>query len=262
MSDSKCLQGGRENQIIRIGDTVHRPTGRWTKQVHELLYHLREKGFYSVPEVLGFDDQEREIISFIPGEVSNYPLSTAASSIKALVSAADLLRGFHDASQSFLTNAISKQQYWQLPPREPQEVICHGDYAPYNVVLNEGVAIGIIDFDTCHPGPRLWDIAYALYRWSPFTNPKNKDGFGSLEEQIKRARLFCRTYGLSNEERPALANQMIERLQALVNFMISQAQAGNKNVEICMKNEHHLLYLADIEYIKEHLITIEAGLID
>jgi aminoglycoside phosphotransferase (APT) family kinase protein len=64
---------------------------------------------------------------------------------------------------------------------DPIEVMCHGDFAPYNVTIVDGEAFGIIDFDTLHPGPKMWDIAYAVYRWVPFTNPANPDGCFSLE---------------------------------------------------------------------------------
>ena len=258
MNTPKYLEGGRTNKIIRTEDCVHRPTGPWTNQVHKFLNHLRKNGFYSAPEPVGFDDKGLEIVSFIKGEVSNYPLSPNASSSKALLSAARLLRKFHDASQSFLADNTSEQ--WQLPARDPQEVICHGDFAPYNVVLEGEQAIGIIDFDTCHPGPRTWDIAYALYRWSPFTNPDNRDGFGTIEDQISRARLFCQAYGLSNEQRIGLASLIIERLGVLINFLLAQAEKGNKDFELHRQDGHHLLYLADVEYIKDHLIKIEDGL--
>ena len=260
MNTPKYLEGGRQNQIRRIGDYVHRPTGRWTNQVHKLLNHLRKNEFYSAPEPLGFDDQGQEIVSFIKGNVSNYPLSPNASSLQALISAAHLLRNFHDASQSFLDDVSSEEKCWQLPVRYPMEVMCHGDFAPYNVVLDGKQAVGLIDFDTCHPGPRSWDIAYALYRWSPFTNPDNKDGFGSIEEQILRARLFCQAYGLANIQRVGLAHLIIERLHVLVDFLITQAQKGDNVCESNMQDGHHLLYLADMEYIKHHLIKIEAGL--
>lgn len=257
----KFLEGGRQNQIIRIGDCVHRPIGQWTHQVHRLLNHLRKKAFYFAPEPLGFDVEGREVVSFIKGEVSNYPLSVNASSTEALISAAHMLRNFHDASQSFLAGLTCCQSTcWQLPPRYPQEVICHGDFAPYNVVLDGKEAIGIIDFDTCHPGPRSWDIAYALYRWCPFTNPNNKDGFGSIEDQIVRARLFCKAYGMLNEQRGGLASLIIERLQVLIDFLLVQAQKGNETFELNKRDGHHLLYIADVEYIKRHLITIEEGL--
>ncbi len=164
-----------------------------------------------MPEPLGTDSQGREIISYIKGDVCNYPLSGAAVSETALVSAAKLLRDYHDASQSFLTSSC-KTASWQLPKQEPMEVLCHGDVAPYNVVLKGSQAVGIIDFDTVHPGPRVWDLAYALYHWCPFTNPKNQDGFGTIDEQITRALLFCNEYGLPEQGRKKLALAMIKRL--------------------------------------------------
>lgn len=122
-------------------------------------------------------------------------------------------------------------------------------------------AIGIIDFDTCHPGPRSWDVAYALYRWSPFTNPNNQDGFGSIEEQIARARLFCQAYDFPKEDRIGMVDLIVERIQVLVNFMLTQAEKGHKTFELNVQNKHHLLYLADIEYIKSHQFHIENGLV-
>lgn len=254
------LQGGRKDQILRVGHCVHRPVGAWTPSVHKFLHHLRKNGFFRVPEPLGFDGAGREIVSFLEGDVSNYPLSANASSTQALLSAASLLRQYHDASQSFLANGLSDHAHWQLSCRNPREVMCHGDFAPYNVVLNGEQAVGIIDFDTCHPGPRVWDIAYALYRWSPITNPNNRDGFGSIEDQIIRAASFCRAYGLSNGDRQGLVGSIIERLQSLVDFMLSQARYGNKTFELYVKDRHHLLYLADIEYITIYKPCIEEGL--
>jgi len=247
------LQGGRENQIIRIGHKVHRPSGLWTTLIHAFLRDLRASGFNSAPRPFGLDEQGREILSFIEGEVSNYPLSSNAASVQTLISAAKLLRSYHDASQNFLAGLNPEKNTWQFPARHPQEVICHGDFAPYNVVLDGENVIGMIDFDTCHPGPRTWDIAYALYRWAPFTNPSNTDGFGSIEEQIKRARLFCDAYGLSGPERMGLPNLIIERLKVLINFMLESG--------LNIKEGHHLIYLADIEYLTKHLGLIERGLL-
>jgi len=83
-------------------------------------------------------------------------------------------------------------------------------------------AIGIIDFDVSHPGPRSWDIAYALYRWAPFTNPNNKDGFGSIYDQIKRARLFCEAYGLAKKHRRGMARLMIESSVVFFNCKMAE----------------------------------------
>ena len=253
------LEGGRENQIARAGNTVIRPSGLWTPTVHSLLNHLRENNFLAAPEALGFDKAGNEIVSFIEGEVNNYPLSEAAKSLEALQTAASLLRAYHDATISFLNRGMT-QQKWMLPAQEPAEVICHGDYAPYNVVLNGRIAIAIIDFDTTHPGPRVWDIAYALYRWAPLTNPQNLDGWGDLNQQITRAQQFCDSYGLAISERENLVAITVARLHALVNFMHTEAKKGNEAFQQNITDGHHLSYLADIEYLQKYHEQIRQGL--
>lgn len=253
------LQGGRDHKIVRLDGFVQRPSGFWSQSVHALLHHVRRQGFLSAPLPLGFDEDGHEILTFLPGHVSNYPLSAAAASLPALTSAAKLLRAYHDATVSFLDNDMASFS-WLLPPRSPVEVICHGDFAPYNVVLNGNEAAAIIDFDTAHPAPRVWDIAYALYRWAPFTNPTNSDGFGTIEQQTHRARLFCGAYGLSTAQRRQLPGLAIERLEALINFMQSEAGSGNEAFQANIKDGHHLTYLADIAYLKQHQKYIEDGL--
>jgi Ser/Thr protein kinase RdoA (MazF antagonist) len=220
------------------------------------LRHLRTVGFYAAPEVLKNDnDHENEKLSFIKGDVYNYPLPAVATSLETLLSAAKLLRAYHDATTSFLSQDI-KGLIWLFPAREPQEVICHGDYAPYNVVLNGKSAIGIIDFDTAHPGPRIWDIAYALYRWAPLKNPQNRDGFGTIRQQARRAKRFCDAYGISRDERITIVDLLLVRLQALLDFMLSEAASGNKTFQTNIADGHHLLYQQDMEYINSYNATI------
>jgi hypothetical protein len=251
------LHGGRPNQILRDGNAVRRPAGFWSPTIHALLTHVHQTGFHRAPQPLGYDDDGNELLTFIPGEVSNYPLSANAASKQALTSAAVLLRGWHDATVSFLAGE-SADYKWYLPPREPFEVICHGDFAPYNVVLQGNTASAIIDFDTAHPAPRVWDIAYALYRWAPLMRPDNLDGFGTLSEQGARARRFCDSYGLSKVQRTHLIDVVIERLQTLVDFMQTEADAGNVAFQANLADGHHLGYLADIAYLRNNQAQIEA----
>ncbi len=253
------LDGGRSNKIARIDGAVHRPAGAWTPHIHTFLKHIRSVGFTGAPEPIGFDATGNEIVSYISGEVSNYPLSAAATSIHTLISAAELLRAYHDATVSFIPE-LQGNESWLLPVREPVEVICHGDYAPYNVVLDGDRAIAIIDFDTAHPGPRAWDIAYALYRWSPLTSPNNADGFGDETEKTERCRLFCDIYGLSKEGRVGLISLVVERLRYLVAYMQSEAKAGNEAFQANIADGHHLMYLADIDYLKTNCKSIQAAL--
>ena len=66
----QVLAGGCTTQgVVRIGNTVRRPTGAHTPFVHSLLHHLQESGFDGAPRVLGIDGQGREILTFIEGYV-------------------------------------------------------------------------------------------------------------------------------------------------------------------------------------------------
>jgi Ser/Thr protein kinase RdoA (MazF antagonist) len=131
------------------------------------------------------------------------------------------------------------------------EVICHGDYAPYNVSLIGSETVGIIDFDTAHPAPRVWDIAYAVYCWTPFKTHEY-DAMGDLESQSIRAEQFCDAYGLLEAERLVLVKAMTERVQSLVDHMHNEAGNGNQAFIENIKDGHHLAYLADIQYLNDN----------
>ncbi|MCG3863686.1 MULTISPECIES: phosphotransferase [unclassified Photobacterium] len=243
------LQGGREGLIFLSDEKVYRPTSFWSESVHNLLLHLESKGFYNAPKFLGFADDGNEVLSFVLGDVYNYPLKGNIATDDALISASKLLRQYHDSTVSFITSPLFEDSQWMLPSRAPYEVICHGDFAPYNVALDGVKTIGLFDFDTAHPAPRLWDIAYAIYCWAPFKT-NQYDALGDLRAQSIRARLFCDGYGLPNKDRGKLVETMINRIQTLVDFMQSEASKGNVAFIENIDNGHHLAYLTDIEYLK------------
>jgi hypothetical protein len=94
------LTTNEKHPITRIGNTVHRPTNWWTLAVHELLKYLEKVGFKYSPRVLGFDDQNREILSFIDGE-SGKDGWTKIITDNGLRKYAKLLREYHDAVADF-----------------------------------------------------------------------------------------------------------------------------------------------------------------
>ena len=245
------LQGGREGQVFRSENKIYRPRGKWSETIHSLLSHIAENGFNAAPKPYGFDGDDNEILSYVEGEVFNYPLKGNIATTEALTSAAKLLRLYHDASSSFLSHHSTESLEWMLPSREPMEVICHGDYAPYNVALIGSETVGIIDFDTAHPAPRVWDIAYAVYCWAPFKT-NEYDAMGDLRSQSIRAKQFCDAYGLLEVDRLVLVKAMTERVQALVDHMHNEASNGNQAFIENIKDGHHLAYLADIQYLNDN----------
>jgi hypothetical protein len=249
------LSGGNMSRVTRLAETVRRGTGPWTKQVHWLLEHLKSRGIPEVPALLGYDEQGREVLRYIPGFVGHYPLPEALRSDEILISAAQLLRRMHDATEDVAQIELTG---WQAPTREPIEVICHGDFAPYNCVFDEGKLVGVIDFDHAHPGPRLWDIAYAIYRFAPTTAPSNPDGFGASADQARRMRLFCEAYGV--QVRSSVVTAIIQRVKFMADMLLAGAAQGDARMQANIDAGHLAIYQTDAAYLEENQVQLELAL--
>ncbi len=241
------LTGGNLSQVRRVGNTVRRDTGPWTNNVHRLLAHLRSKGIQEVPAPLGYDQQGREILSFIPGIVGHQPTPQFRSD-RILISAAKLLRKIHDASEDFARQITAAG--WQSPAREPVEVICHGDFAPYNCVFENGELIGVIDFDNAHPGERNWDVSYAAYRFVPLTDPSNPENYGDIFEQCRRLQVFCEAYGVQDASK--LVELIIQRVAFMADYLIRGAEKGDIRLQTNIAVGHLAVYQTDLIYIQTH----------
>ncbi|CAL9562986.1 hypothetical protein SUDANB95_04635 [Actinosynnema sp. ALI-1.44] len=242
--DGEILSGGTTT-VVRIGRTVRRPVRAWSEAVQWLLTGLARAQVRGVPRWRGVDEEGREVLDFLPGEAG-----TSADRVpdRALVGAAKLLRRVHDATAP-LPDKTSWR--WQLPVVEPVEVVCHGDFAPYNCVFRDGGTTGVFDFDAAHPGPRSWDLAHAVYRFAPLSTSDAADA----GEQARRARLFLDSYGRTRGERLDVVDALVPRLLALVHFMRTAAANGDPNFARHIEEGHADLYLRDADHINEHRAT-------
>lgn len=241
------------NTVVRAGDTVRRRAGPQTPTIHRLLSHVRSRGVLWVPEPLGFDEQGREVLSFISGDVP-HDMPAWVWSEAVLTGVARALREWHDASASFdLAGAV-----WELPPRAPHEVVCHTDFAPYNCVFREARFAGAIDFDLCAPGPRLWDIAYTAYRFVPLMPPRDAadfDGAGerspfSLPEARERLEQLLDAYSAAGAplryERATVLATTVERLHAIADWTREFVRStGSKELA-----GHAEMYTAHAEWLR------------
>ncbi len=141
----------------------------------------------------------------------------------------------------------------------PVETIVHGDFAPYNCVYDGIAAVGIIDFDTAHPGPRVWDVASAVYRFAPFTTGVVEGGTASLDLRLGRAAEFCRAYELDARSRSVLVDTMVSSLVALVTTIETEAAAGDPKFVSDLAHGHVELYRADVAFIEQHADAIAAA---
>ncbi|MFI8526448.1 phosphotransferase enzyme family protein [Promicromonospora sukumoe] len=236
------LTGGNMSEVVRVGDTVRRSAGPWTPTVHAYLRHVRARGVTEVPEPIGLDERGREIVSFLPGDVPGWPAPEWLWSEENLRDAGRLLRRLHDASLGLAPPGA----VWQLPAREPAEVICHNDAAPYNMVFRSGRLVGLIDVDTASPGPRLWDLAYTAYRMAPFAS----DAFAGVSYDVGHldppARLdaLVAAYGAVHGaawSRADVLGTMVRRLTELAAFSEARADDGGP-AEL---REHAAMYRSD-----------------
>lgn len=253
------LQGGNENVVVQVGDTVRRPVHPWTPAVHALLRQLEAAGFDGSPRVLGFDAQGREILTMIEGEVGIYPTTPEMQTEATLIAAAQMLRRYHEAA--------TIQPGWEDLPwryRDPDparwEVICHSDVAPYNIVYRAGLPVGLIDFDVAGPGPKLWDVAYAAFRLAPLSSDDNCRGFGFAEppDRVARLGVFLDAYGL--DDRSGLLEMAITRIEGLRDDILERAAAGDSSVETHLRENHVGSYNADIAWIRANEPALRAVL--
>jgi hypothetical protein len=99
------LAGGNMNAVERVGDTVRRNAGPWTPTVHRYLDYLARAGVDWAPKPLGIDG-DREVLSFVDGEVPLYPLPDWVWADSVLVDGARRLRQLHDGSDATWSDVI------------------------------------------------------------------------------------------------------------------------------------------------------------
>lgn len=117
--------------------------------------------------MLGLDEQGREVLTYLEGEVPVYPTAPELWSEEVLGEVAGLLRRLHDAT----VGLDLPDSGWREGAAAPGggEVVCHNDVAHYNTVFRDGRPVAFIDWDFAAPGPRAWDVAFAAYRFVPLS---------------------------------------------------------------------------------------------
>lgn len=208
----ETLAGGVGNGglVVRVGDTVRRPVGPQTRAVEALLRHLEGVGFDGAPRHRGYDEQGREVLSWVHGEVAAYDDVPAwVTTDDALVSVTRLMRRLHDATLGFVPPPDAGWA-WPPPPRHRGDVIGHNDACRENIVFRGTAAVAFIDFDFAGPATRAWDVAGIVRH---FVLP-----FGDLQ---RRYDLVLATYPVDG-----LKAAVLDRLAWGLAMVTARAEAG------------------------------------
>jgi hypothetical protein len=174
------LIGGRvSGRVVRIGDIVYRPVGPWTPTVHAYLEHLERRGFGGAPRALGFDDQGRQMLSFVEGVVASSSTWTRGHanrvpagglSDEALVEVGRMIRSLHDAA---------------------------ADFRPVDPVYAEDGPVAFIDWDGARPNEPLLALGHAAWWYVPLMDDAfcREMGFTEPPDRGRRLRAFVDAYG-------------------------------------------------------------------
>jgi len=194
------------------GETVRRPAGPWTPAVHALLLHFERVGFEGAPRVLGFDEEGREILTFVQGKVPGTDWTPTDD--QAVYAVGKLLRALHDVQAGFVPSADAK---WQMPSALPgDEVICHNDAVGSNFVFRNGRPVALIDWELAAPGRRITDVAMAAAWWAPLRSDEGAKHFGvPTDRRHERLRRLADGYGLEARERRELVGNCVRVFEGL-----------------------------------------------
>jgi hypothetical protein len=222
--------------VVRIGDTVRRPHQPTSFAVAGYLDHLERVGFDGAPRYLGRDASGRDVLTYLEGRVAGDPPEEWATTDELLASVAELLRRLHDASSGYLADAGFVAPYgavWHrdrvrvdLPDHSPPppELISHCDVTQQNVVVREGRAVGLVDFDMAGPATRLLDVVNTAMWWVPLRHPEDLAPHWRSLDAPPRLRLFADAYGLDRPGREGFVALAIARARASRHRMRAAAE--------------------------------------
>jgi hypothetical protein len=260
------LDGGSHSRVVRVGQTVRRVSRPWTPAVHDLLRHLDGEGFAGAPRALGFDDDGREVLTYIEGEVGrgdgyiptqggrfDHRLPDFVWHDNVLMHLGALIRAYHDAAATFPWAG----REWPFEPRQPVETVCHNELFPSNTVFRDGVPVAFIDWDTAAPGPRAWELGFAAARWVPFWRDEKCRAAGlptGVGDKARRFRLLLDAYGLEPDIR--IVRAAIERMRQFLGQQRKLVADGSEwEVELARRGVLDEQAL-EIAWAEEHAVAI------
>lgn len=235
----QVLEGGNASDgVVRIGSTVRKPWTDSTPNVLEFMTAVRKAGV-DVPAVLGQDEQGRQITEFIPGRLAleSDPLTHAE-----LYRVGAMVRAIHDASESFVAPRDAR---WTVAiPSPGEELICHNDLAPWNLIIGDRWTF--IDWDAAAPSTRLWDLAYAAQAFT-LSNTNL-----ALEEAAQNLTAFIGGYGADRRMREQLPEVMSQRAAAMYHLLKSSHDSGHEPWGSMYVKGHGNHWRAATKYAQRH----------
>jgi hypothetical protein len=187
--------------LIRTGDVVRHPQHPWIESTRMLLRHLEAVRFPYSPRLVGHEDGT-DLLSFIHGASGSDGWAPVVDE-EGLAACARLLYAYHEAVAEWRPAVDPTWFDRSVGTGGTGQLVCHGDFGPWNIVWNGTTPVGLLAFEYARPADPLDDVAYALeyvvpfrddatcLRWHRFTKPPDRR---------RRLRVFAEAYGLPSVE--------------------------------------------------------------
>jgi hypothetical protein len=224
------LDGGIANagRVVRVGPHVLRPSSPHSGSIHAFLRAVRHAGFEGASPPVGIDEDGRERLVFIEGEVPLTPYPDWSQYDTALASIARLLRGLHDAARGFDPQGLT----WADALADPAggTLVCHNDVELSNVVFRDGIAVALLDFEFAAPGRPVYDLAQLARLCVPIEDDVDQARLGwRPADQPARLRLVADAYGLDRDGRAELLTAMDDAIARIEAAVRRSVDAGDPN---------------------------------
>ena len=176
-----------------------------------LLRHLEDVGFEGAPRVYGsgFDDAGHETIGHIEGEF----LTFGVWSLEAADGIGRLLRRLHDAASTFKAPEDAEWYPWfGREMRHAKRGFGHCGAAPWNIVVQEGQPVALIDWERAGPVDPLVELAQACWLNAKLYDDivAEREGLPEWPERGRILHTIVDGYGLSQAQRRGFIDLILE----------------------------------------------------
>lgn len=221
----------KQKSAFTKDNIIYKPRRKWTESIHRYLKFLIDNGLGCVPQVLGFDSAENEMITFIHGEcIHPNPWND-----EAIINVGKMLKELHSLSKSFIWSDKDIWQPWFLHEMgSTNKIISHCDFAPWNTITSGSNIVGLIDWEFAGPVDPLIELARVCWLFIQLydTDVGQKIGLPSLEKRSNQLSLLIDSYELEKTKRSDLLANIIdvaiyESAEQAIELNVGENTVGN-----------------------------------